>query len=180
MMSQLHLVMVKLLVVERKNKLFVPVRKKKGKHNDDSLTEAIQLMKGVIENDNTQDMIKLMREDMEKSRQHELRLMEMLLGVGNQQPSVEQQGYQFIQYSGYIQPNASGGYCPPFSRTISASDHSPTMSTSYNPPSMPANHHGNFSHDFSMQQGHQFHPVSLSTLSRPPSVASSYSSRSSP
>ena len=63
---------------EKKQKKFVPVRKnRKQKQTDDNCTlvEAFQLMRGMIENNPMRDLIAMMREDMERSRQHELRLM---------------------------------------------------------------------------------------------------------
>ena len=68
------------------------MRNRKRRHKDDTLSEAVHLIRGVIENDPTRDLIKLIRDDMEKSRQHEVRLMEMLLESGNQQKPVDQQG----------------------------------------------------------------------------------------
>ena len=71
---------------EKEQKKFVPVRKnRKRKQTDDNctLTEAFQLMRGMLENDPTRDLIAMMREDMERSRQHELRLMQVFMGTSS-------------------------------------------------------------------------------------------------
>ena len=78
---------------------------------------------------------------MEKSRQDEFRLMQMLVGVGNQQPSVDQQApSHFSQQSGYSTMHASyyssrDGYhfhpnyptvvSPPTSETLTGSSDNP-------------------------------------------------------
>ena len=67
---------------KEEKKQFVPVRGKKRKNKDDTLSEAIQLMRGEIENDPTRDLIQLITEDMEKSHQDEFILMQMLVGGG--------------------------------------------------------------------------------------------------
>ena len=99
---------------KEEKKPFVPVRGKKRKNKNDTLSEAIQLVRGVIENDPTRDLIQLVREDMEKSCQDEFKLMQMLVGVRNQQPSVDQQANsQFSQQSGYSSIHARyNGYFP--------------------------------------------------------------------
>lgn len=71
---------------EKEQKKFVPVRKnRKRKQTDDNwtLAEAFQLMRGMIENDPTRDLIAMMREDKERSRQHELRLMQVFMGTSS-------------------------------------------------------------------------------------------------
>ena len=96
---------------EKEEKQFVPVRNRKRRHKDDTLSEAVHLIRGVIENDPTRDLIKLIRDDMEKSRQHEVRLMEMLLESGNQQKPVDQQGPPpFTQHSLQGYPGLYQGY----------------------------------------------------------------------
>ena len=76
---------------KEEKKQFVPVKSRKQKNKDDTISEAIQLMRRVIENDPTCDIIQLIRKDMEKSHQRELQLMQMLVGNGNQQPSANPQ-----------------------------------------------------------------------------------------
>jgi hypothetical protein len=147
---------------KKEEKQFVPVRKRRRKNKDDTVSEAIQLMRELIENDPTRDMIKLMREDMEKSRQHEMKLMQMLLGNGNLQPTSVEQQYPppFIEHSS---PNENVGYSLPF------------------PPTMPASHHSYFPQDLFSQQGYQFHPVPTSAaVSLLPPATSSKSSKCSP
>lgn len=52
------------------------------------MLEALRLMRSVIDNDPTKDLIKLIRDDMERSREHDLKLMQMMLSAGNQQPTM--------------------------------------------------------------------------------------------
>ena len=71
---------------EKEQNKFAPVRKnRKRKQTDDNctLTEAFQLMRGMVENDPTRDLIAMMREDMERSQQHELRLMQVFMGTSS-------------------------------------------------------------------------------------------------
>ena len=58
-------------------------RKRKQTDDNCTLTEAFQLMRGMVENDPTRDLIAMMREDMERSRQHELRLMQVFMGTSS-------------------------------------------------------------------------------------------------
>ena len=59
--------------------LFVPVktapkkRKRKG-DNTEILTEAVNLLKTAVENDASKEMLVFLQEDIEKSREHELKL----------------------------------------------------------------------------------------------------------
>lgn len=121
---------------KEEKKQFVPVRGKKRKNKDDTLSEAIQLMRGVIENDPTRDLIQLIREDMEKSRQDEFRLMQMLVGVGNQQPPVDQQApSHFSQQSGYPTMHAGyNGYFPYDSSSRDGYQFHPNYPTVVSPP----------------------------------------------
>lgn len=121
---------------KEEKKQFVPVRSKKRNNKEDTLSEAIQLMKGVIENDPTRDLIELIREDMEKSRQHELRLMQMLVGMGNQQISANQQtSSHFSQQSGYSTMHASyNGYFPQDYSSLQGYQFHPTSTTVMSPP----------------------------------------------
>lgn len=67
-------------------KLSVPVKGKsiKRKRNDPIL-EAVEVIKKALENDPIKDLVAFMKEDAEKSRQHELMLMQMLMQQPNQQ-----------------------------------------------------------------------------------------------
>ena len=76
---------------EGKQKQFVPVRNRKRKHKGDALSEAVDLVRGVVENDPMHELVTLIRDDMEKSHQHGMRLMQLLLESGNQQQSVGRQ-----------------------------------------------------------------------------------------
>ena len=44
-------------------------------------------MKPIAEKDPSKDLVNFIKDDMEKSWEHELKLMQMMLSCGNQQPS---------------------------------------------------------------------------------------------
>ncbi|CAH3171143.1 unnamed protein product [Porites lobata] len=89
--------------------LFVPVktapkkRKRKG-DNTEILTEAVNLLKTAVESDASKEMLAFLKEDIEKSREHELKLFKLLCTQdGLQQPSF------YPSYNPYMPPVA-----PPF------------------------------------------------------------------
>jgi len=94
--------------IETDEQLFVPVKKKPKKKmkkdSDSELSEAIDLMKKVVENDPTKDFINFLKEDMERSREHELRLVQMLLSH-NASP-YEQSSYYHQQQPSTSNPSA--------------------------------------------------------------------------
>lgn len=60
--------------------MFVPVKQPKRKSNrDDPICEAIKLMKTIAEKDSSKELITFMKDDVEKAREHELKLMQMML-----------------------------------------------------------------------------------------------------
>lgn len=65
--------------------LFVPSKKASWKRKAmDTLSEAVELFKTVIQNDPMKDFITFAQEEAEKARQHELKMVELLLGgMGN-------------------------------------------------------------------------------------------------
>jgi hypothetical protein len=58
-------------------KLFVPFKRNKKNKKKTALEEATTLLKKAVENDPIKDILEFMREDAEKSRQHELMLLQM-------------------------------------------------------------------------------------------------------
>ena len=51
-----------------------------SKHKIDSLTsQVMKVVEDVVNNDPTKDLINFMREEMEKWRQHEMKLFELML-----------------------------------------------------------------------------------------------------
>lgn len=79
------------IVDEHKNSSvgeFVPVKlvPTKRQKKEDPLVEAIHLMRTAIENDPTKELIKFLKSDLEKSREHELKLYQMLLTHSNPSP----------------------------------------------------------------------------------------------
>ena len=92
--------------------LFVPVktapkkRKRRG-DNTEILTEAVNLLKMAVENDASKEMLAFLKEDIEKSREHELKLFKLLCTQDKvQQPTVYPPA---PSYNPYIPP-----VTPPF------------------------------------------------------------------
>lgn len=56
------------------------------KRKDDPVVEAVALIKNVIENDPMKDMISYLREEAEKAREHELKILQIVA----QQPTTQQ------------------------------------------------------------------------------------------
>eukprot|EP00112_Aurelia_sp_Birch-Aquarium-sp1_P026107 Seg9047.2 transcript_id=Seg9047.2/GoldUCD/mRNA.D3Y31 product="hypothetical protein" protein_id=Seg9047.2/GoldUCD/D3Y31 len=67
---------------------FVSSKKASRKRKtQDTLSESVEIFKTVIQNDPMKDFIAFAHEEAEKARQHELRMMELLLGgMGNAPP----------------------------------------------------------------------------------------------
>jgi len=77
---------------------FVPVKRGKKKVKVDPVAEAIETMKQVIEKDPTKDLLEFFKEENERARQHEMRLMQMMMAPPQ------------LYYSGYP---AQGAQVPP-------------------------------------------------------------------
>ena len=67
--------------------LYVPVKGNKRSRKDDPVCEAVKLIRSVVENDPKKEIINFMREDLQKAREHELQLFQMMLSQGNRQQS---------------------------------------------------------------------------------------------
>jgi len=67
----------------KEKELFVPVKAKRRQSSkerlDTATTEALTLVKEAVQNYPTKELISFMKEEMEKSRQHELKLFQLLL-----------------------------------------------------------------------------------------------------
>ena len=129
------------------------MKSKKRRNKEDPVLEAVKMMKAVVENDPTKDLLKMLQDEMEKSRQYEMKLMTMILSAGNQQPAFMPMPMPnnmiTMQPAHYHQANASEYHCQPHSYT----------------------------QDLGMLQGHrgyQFQPVSPQAVSRPSSANSSF------
>ena len=67
------------------NKVFIPVKKSRNdtkKKIETAVLESVGLLKEVANNDTSKDMINFLREEMDKSREHELKLIQMLNFTG--------------------------------------------------------------------------------------------------
>lgn len=106
---------------EEKDPLFVPVKNVRKKQTtkeklDATTLEAMNLVRSTIENDPTKELISFMREEMEKSREHEFKLLQLML---SQRPNGNYNSFQTMQSSGGIPfgdtvyyPNWNGGFAP--------------------------------------------------------------------
>ena len=70
----------------KSNKLFVPSRQAKKMKKQDPVVEAINLLRTTIENDQNKDIINFMKEDIQRSREHEYRLCQLLCSNGQNKP----------------------------------------------------------------------------------------------
>ena len=97
---------------------FVPSKKASRKRKtQDILSEAVDMFKTIIQNDPMKDFIAFAHEETEKAKQHELRMMELLLGgIGNTVPGGfqnQQNRYQEGAYSGMLYQNQLHNNFPP-------------------------------------------------------------------
>ena len=95
--------------------VFVPLKQAKRKSNrDDPICEALKLMNTIAEKDPSKELINFMKEDVAKAREHELRLMQMILSCGNQQPSWAQSHGSAVGNYAYMPPGSSvnDGFSP--------------------------------------------------------------------
>ena len=98
--------------------LFVPVetapkkRKRKG-DNTEILTEAVNLLKTTVENGASKDMVVFLKEDIEKSREHELELFKLLCTQdGLQQPSSYPRAPSYNPHMPHVVPPFPTGAMP--------------------------------------------------------------------
>lgn len=102
------------LGVEGQDLLFVPVKNVKKRQStkeklDATTVEVMNLVKATIENDLTKELITFIREDMEKSREHELKLFQLML---SQRANSSYDSYQAIPSSRGILFGETGYYQP--------------------------------------------------------------------
>ena len=92
---------------------FVPVKSvpRKRQKKEDPLVEAIHLMRTAIENYPTKELIKFIKSDIEKSREHELKLYQMLVTHSNPSPQP-----QYANHHGNYVPSVvnQGPSIPPY------------------------------------------------------------------
>ena len=95
------------------------------KKKDDPVVEAIGLIKNLIKKDPVKDMLSYLREEAEKAREHEMKMMQMIMqSQPMQQPTIQQPtayleppGWQYTPYTcdNQVQPSFSslggGGGC---------------------------------------------------------------------
>jgi hypothetical protein len=91
-------------------------RKRKG-DNTEILTEAVNLLKTAVENDASKDMLAFLKEDMEQSREHELKLFKSLCTQdGSQQPSFYPRAPPYNPYMPPVATPLPTGAMPGYAR----------------------------------------------------------------
>ena len=91
--------------------LFIPVKKRKEKPKEKLATavmEAAELVKEVCNNDPTKELIRFLREEMNKSREHELKMIQLLTQPNLGSASFQQPSFQAMHHSDSAQ-YAKGG-----------------------------------------------------------------------
>ena len=88
------------------NIFFVPIKRakkasKSQNHLEGSIAQAVELVKEVVAKDPTNQLINFMKEEMEKARQHELQLIQMLMQPSG--PSTMPMQFTPIQSAGHFQ-----------------------------------------------------------------------------
>ena len=83
--------------------LFVPIKKRKKKKTKEKVAgavmEAAELVKEVCNNDPTKEFIRFLREEMNKSREHELKMMQLLTQPTSGSASFQQPAFQAMHHS---------------------------------------------------------------------------------
>ena len=77
------------------DKVFVPLRSKKNPRRKDSSEttgQLVELVKSMIENDPTKEMINTIREEVKESREHEMRMFQLMMNTMN--PQSNMQGFE--------------------------------------------------------------------------------------
>lgn len=88
--------------------LFIPIKKRKKEKLAAAFMEAAELVKEVVNNDPTKHLISFLREDMNKSSEHELKMIELLTQPNLASASFHQPPFQAMHHSESAQ-YAEGG-----------------------------------------------------------------------
>lgn len=97
---------------DSKGALFIPIKKrKKGKPKEKleaAIIEATELVKEVVNNDPTKELINFLREEMNRSREHEFKMIQLLTQPNLGSDSFQQPHFQAIHQSGSAQYTEGG------------------------------------------------------------------------
>ena len=129
--------------------VFVPLKQAKRKSNrDDPICEALKLMNTIAEKDPSKELINFMKEDVAKAQDYELRLMQMILSCGNQQPSRAQSHGSTVGNYAYMPPGSSvnDGFSPQHASSSPKSTESFCSGKHFSPgcPKLPVSNHFTF------------------------------------
>ena len=70
-----------------KNNLFIPIKRDKKKKKEDVAAEALRALNKIVERDHTKELMDFMKDQMQKSQEHELKVLQMILSSENAPPS---------------------------------------------------------------------------------------------
>lgn len=117
-------------------KLFVPVKtwKKKGKKKEDEMLDVLTSVKTALDNDPMKDFITFMSEEAERSRQHELKIIQLLMQQPVSQPMPETTQPRTVQ-SAYLGSTMQTAQSPSHFIDGYNGPSSPWMNFSLNPDS---------------------------------------------
>lgn len=74
---------------EGKDNLFIPIKRDKRKKKEDVIVEALQVLNKVVERDHTNEVLDLMKDQMQKAQEHELKVLKMIFSLyHNQEMSI--------------------------------------------------------------------------------------------
>ena len=66
-----------------KDNLFIPIKRDKKRIKEDVAGEALQDLNIIIKKDHTKQLLVLMKDQMQKSQEHELQVLQMILSSEN-------------------------------------------------------------------------------------------------
>ena len=66
-----------------KDNLFIPIKRDKKKKKEDVAAEALQALNKIVERDHTKELIDFMKDQIQKSQEHELKVLQMILSSEN-------------------------------------------------------------------------------------------------
>lgn len=84
--------------------LFVPLKIKKAK-KENHMNEVVGMLKNLVDKDPMKDFIAFAKEDAEKSRQQELRMMEIMMQSNNQPPTAQFQNHGMQSHQANLNVN---------------------------------------------------------------------------
>ena len=95
---------------------YVPVKRGKKRAKVDPVVEAIETMKQVIQKDPTKDFLEFLKEENERARQHEMRVLQMMMApqpIATPPPNYTYNHSSSSQYPGHVNRSKSPSFESP-------------------------------------------------------------------